>query len=169
MGEAGIFRPDERVELIEGEIIEMSPIGPRHAGCVINANRLFFTRLGDRMVPSPQNPVTIRPRSEPQPDLTLLRPREVSYSEALPTPQDVLLAVEVADTTVRFDRLVKARLYARADIGEFWLLLPNDRAAEIHRGPGPDGYARVPRHDAEQVVVPQAFPDAGFAVSEFFV
>jgi Uma2 family endonuclease len=168
MAEAGIFHPDERVELIEGEIIEMSLIGPRHAGCVINANRLFITRLGDRMVLSPQNPVTIRPRSEPQPDLTLLRPREVSYSEALPTPEDVILAVEVADTTVRFDRLVKARLYARSGIGEFWLLLPNDRAVEIHRGPGPDGYAEVTRHGAGQAVSPLAFPEARFVVSEFF-
>jgi Uma2 family endonuclease len=168
MAEVGIFRPDERVELIEGEIVEMSPIGPRHAGCVINATRLFITRLGERVVLSPQNPVTIRPRSEPQPDLALLRPREVSYSEALPTPQDVVLAVEVADTTVRFDRLVKARLYARAGIAESWLLLPNDRAIEIHREPGPEGYAHVTRHDADQVVAPLAFPDASFAVSDFF-
>jgi Uma2 family endonuclease len=98
MAEAGIFHPDERVELIEGEIVEMSPIGPRHAGCVINANRLFMTRLGDRIVLSPQNPVVIRPRSEPQPDLLLLRPRTISYSREHPTPEDVALAVEVADT-----------------------------------------------------------------------
>ena len=169
MAEAGIFRPDERVELIDGEIIEMSPIGPRHAGCVINATRLFITRLGDRVVLSPQNPVTIHPRSEPQPDLALLRPRDVSYSEALATPQDVVLAVEVADTTARFDRLVKARLYARSGIAEFWLMRPGDRSIEIHRGPGSDGYARITRHDAGQVVAPLAFPDVSFAVSDFFV
>ena len=75
MGEAGVLGPDERVELIEGEIVQMSPIGPRHAGCVINANRLFITRLGDRAMVSPQNPMVIQPRSEPQPDLLLLRPR----------------------------------------------------------------------------------------------
>jgi Uma2 family endonuclease len=168
MAEAGIFQPDERVELIEGEIIEMSPIGPRHAGCVINATRLFITRLGDRIVLSPQNPVTIRPRSEPQPDLMLLRPRSVSYSEAHPTPQDVLLAIEVADTTVRFDRLVKSRLYARSGIAELWLLLPNDTTVEIHRAPGPDGYARVTRHGPDQTVAPLEFPDVVFTVSDFF-
>ena len=140
MAEAGIFHPDERIELIEGEIVQMSPIGPRHAGCVINANRLFVTRLGDRAVVSPQNPVVIQPQSEPQPDLLLLRPRAVSYSREHPTPEDVLLAVEVADTTVRFDRLVKARLYARAGIAEFWLFLAADRIVEIYRGPGSDGY-----------------------------
>jgi Uma2 family endonuclease len=168
MAEAGIFHPDERVELIEGEIVEMSPIGPRHAGCVINANRLFMTRLGDRIVLSPQNPVVIRPRSEPQPDLLLLRPRTISYSREHPTPEDVALAVEVADTTVRFDRVVKARLYARAGIAEFWLFLPNDMAVEIHRGPGPDGYGRVTRHGSDETVSPLAFPDIAFVVSDFF-
>src|ERR687887_326232 len=79
MGEAGILGEDERVELIDGEIVEMAPIGTRHIGCVINATRLFITRLGDRAVISPQNPVVILPRSEPQPDLVLLRARPVSY------------------------------------------------------------------------------------------
>ena len=168
MAEAGVFGPEERVELIEGEILEMSPIGPRHAGCVINANRLFVTRLGNRAVVSPQNPVVIRPRSEPQPDLLLLRPRAVSYSREHPAPVDVLLAVEVADTTVRFDRLVKARLYARAAIAEFWLLLTQDHALEAYRAPGPDGYAEVMRLGGDAAVSPLAFPDVRFAVADFF-
>ena len=169
MAEVGILDPDERVELIEGEIVRMSPIGPRHAGCVINANRLFITRLGDRIVLSPQNPVVIRPRSEPQPDLLLLRPRAVSYSREHPTPEDVLLAVEVADTTVRFDRLVKSRLYARSGIGEFWLLLPGDGTVEVHRAPGSEGYAGVTRYGPDQTVSPLAFPAAAFLVADFFV
>lgn len=168
MGEAGILRPDERVELIEGEIVQMAPIGPRHAGCVINANRLFFERLGDRVVISPQNPLVIRPRSEAQPDLLLLRRRAVSYSQELPAAQDVLLAVEVADTTARFDRLVKARLYARAGIAEFWLMLPVDGAVEIHREPRDGGYASVLRHGLADVIAPLAFPDVAFAVADFF-
>jgi Uma2 family endonuclease len=169
MAEVGILDPDERVELIEGEIVEMSPISPRHAGCVINATRLFFMRLGDRIVLSPQNPVVIRPLSEPQPDLLLLRPRDVSYSREHPTPEDVLLAVEVADTTVRFDRLVKSRLYARVGIEEFWLLLPGAGAVEVHRAPGSEGYTRVTRHGADQTVSLLALPDAAFLVSDFFV
>ena len=168
MADAGIFQPDERVELIEGEIVEMVPIGPRHVGCVINATRLFITRLGDRAVVSPQNPVVIRPRSEPQPDLLLLRPRGVSYSRELPASEDVLLAVEVADTSVRFDRLVKARLYARAGIAEFWLFLAMDGAVEIYRGPGADGYASITLHGPGQTVSPLAFPDVGFPVTDFF-
>jgi len=143
MADTGILGAEERVELIEGEIVQMAPIGPGHAGCVINVNHLFVTRLGDRAIVSPQNPVVIPPRSEPQPDLLLLRPRAISYSRELPTSQDVLLAVEVADTTVRFDRRVKARLYARAGIAEFWLCLTMDGAVEVYRGPGPEGYAGV--------------------------
>ena len=168
MAEAGILGADERVELVEGEIVQMAPIGPRHAGCVINANRLFITRLGDRAVISPQNPVVIRPRSEPQPDLVLLRPRAVSYSRELPDSRDVLLAVEVADTTVRFDRLVKARLYARAGIAEFWLCLAMDSAVEVYRQPGADGYDSVALHGPGQTVSPLAFPDVSFAVTDFF-
>jgi Uma2 family endonuclease len=168
MAAAGIFHPDERVELIEGEIVQMSPIGPRHAGCVINANRLFITRLGERAVISPQNPVVIQPRSEPQPDLLLLRPRAVSYSREHPTPEDVLLAVEVADTTVKFDRLVKARLYARAGIAEFWLFLAMDGAVEVSREPGADGYVSVTLRGHGQTVSPLAFPDVGFPVTDFF-
>jgi Uma2 family endonuclease len=168
MAEVGIFHPDERVELIEGEIVQMSPIGPRHAGCVINVNRLFVTRLGERAIVSPQNPVVIRPRSQPQPDLLLLRPRSVSYSHEHPTPEDVLLAVEVADTTARFDRLVKARLYARAGIAEFWLLLTMDGSVEIYREPGSDGYASMARRGPGQTVSPLAFPDLDFTVADFF-
>ena len=168
MADAGILAEHERVELIEGEIVQMAPIGPAHAGCVINANRLFITRLGNRAVVSPQNPVVIRPRSEPQPDLLLLRPREVSYSRELPASGDVLLAVEVADTTVRFDRLVKARLYARAGIPEFWLCLVRDGAVEVHRAPGADGYASVTVHGPGQIVSPLAFPDVSFVVTDFF-
>src|SRR5256885_3727000 len=135
MAEVGIFHPDERVELIEGEIVQMSPIGPRHSGCVINATRLFITRLGDRAVVSPQNPVVIQPQSEPQPDLLLLRPRAVSYSREHPTPEDVLLAVEVADTTVRFDRLVKARPHSPGGLPGFWLFPAAGRILQMSPGP----------------------------------
>ena len=168
MAEVGIFHPDERIELIEGEIVQMAPIGPRHAGCVINATRLFITRLGTRAVLSPQNPVVIQPRSQPQPDLLLLRRRAVSYSREHPTPDDVVLAVEVADTTVRFDRLVKARLYARAGIAEFWLLLAVDGTVEVHRTPGADGYASVTQRRLGEILSPVAFPDVGFTVADFF-
>jgi Uma2 family endonuclease len=169
MGDAGILAEDERIELIDGEIVQMAPIGTPHIGCVINATRLFITRLGDRAVVSPQNPVVILPRSEPQPDVVLLRPPTVSYSRERPASEHVLLAVEVADTTVRFDRFVKGRLYARAGIPEFWLCLVADGTIEVYRGPSADGYAGVTRHGPGQMVSPLAFSDITFAVSDFFV
>jgi Uma2 family endonuclease len=168
MAKAGIFGPEERVELIEGEIIEMSPIGPRHAGCVINLNRLLVTRLGDRAVISPQNPVVIRPRSEPQPDMLVLRPREVSYSRAHPTPDDVLLAVEVGDTTARFDRIVKARLYARARIREYWLIDAGRESVGVFRTPEGDAYASVATVTREGSLAALAFPDVLIGVDELF-
>ena len=112
--------------------------------------------------------MVIRPRSEPQPDLLLLRPRAVSYSREHPNPEDVLLAVEVADTTVRFDRLVTARLYSRAAIPEFWLFLARNCDVEVYRAPGADGYTEVTRLDGEAVVSPLAFPDVRFALAAFF-
>jgi Uma2 family endonuclease len=168
MADMGILGEDERVELIEGEIVQMVPIGPPHVGCVINLTRLFITRLGDRAVVSPQNPVVIGSRSEPQPDLVLLRPRAVSYSRERPTSQDVVLAVQVADTTVRYDRLVKARLYARAEIPEFWLCLASDRTVEVYRRPTAGAYADVTMHRPGATVAPLEFPDVRFAVSDFF-
>jgi len=168
MAEAGIFGPEERVELIDGEIIHMSPIGPRHAGCVINVNRILLTRLGDRAVISPQNPVVIRPRSEPQPDMLVLRPRDVSYSRAHPTPEDVLLAIEVGDTTVRFDRIVKARLYARARIREYWLIDAGRETVDVFRAPEGDAYTSFTTFGRGTSLAPVAFPDLVIAVDELF-
>lgn len=116
MAEVGILRPEERVELIDGEIFEVSPIGTRHAACVNNLNRLLVLGLGTRAVVSPQNSVWIPVRSEPQPDLAVLQPR--SYRTVAPTIEDVLLVVEVAETSLRFDRTVKPSLCARAGFAE---------------------------------------------------
>lgn len=168
MADAGIFGPDERVELIEGEIIQMSPIGPRHAGCVINLTRLLVMRLGDRAVVSPQNPVVIRPRSEPQPDMLVLRRRDVSYSRAHPTPEDVLLAIEVADTTLRSDRIVKGRLYARSRSAEYWLIDVDAERVDVFRAPEGESYADVLSFARGERVAPIAFPDVVLPVDDLF-
>ena len=168
MADAGIFGPEERVELIDGEIIEMSPIDPRHAGCVININRLLVTRLGDRAVVSPQNPVVIRPRSEPQPDMLVLRRREVSYSRAHPTPEDVLLAIEVANTTARFDRIVKARLYARSGIGEYWLIDVQKERVDVFRVPHGEAYAETTAVGRGSSIAPLACPEVAISVDDLF-
>lgn len=166
MAEAGILSADDRVELIEGEIVEMTPIGSRHAACVDRLTRLFVRRAGERAVVRVQNPVRLSQRSEPQPDLALLRPRADFYAQAHPGPPDTLLVVEVAETSASYDRDVKVPLYARAGVPEVWLVDLEGRGIDIFRQPGPQGYQDVRRVGREQRLAPQAFPDLDFAVTE---
>jgi Uma2 family endonuclease len=143
MGEAGIFRQDARLELIEGEIFEMSPIGRLHAACV-DALALLLTELARRrFIIRVQNPVLLDDFSEPQPDITLLRWRDDFYRGALPKPADVLLVVEVADTTVVTDRKVKLPLYARTGIAEAWLVNIPEGRVEVYSNPAGDTYQRA--------------------------
>jgi Uma2 family endonuclease len=116
MGEAGILHEDDRVELIEGEIVEMAAIGTRHFSCVNRLNRLLVMSVGDEAVISVQNPVRLNEHTELQPDLAVIRARD--YRESLPEPDDVLLLIEVSDTTLAYDRGVKLPLYAKAGITE---------------------------------------------------
>ena len=134
MGETGVFAPDARVELIEGEIIEMSPIGSRHAACVRLLSRIFYRQLSEDAIVSIQNPIRLNDLSEPRPDVAILKFRKDYYREGHPGPDDVLLVIEVADTTVHYDRNVKVPLYARAGIAETLLFnLPNDRLEYFSR------------------------------------
>jgi Uma2 family endonuclease len=145
MGAAGLFPPDQRLELIEGEVIEMAAVGPVHASVVNRLNRLLVRACGDRAIVSVQNPLRLSDLSEPQPDLSVLRAHSDFYSSAHPRPPDTLLAVEVCDTTLSWDRRVKVPLYARAGVGELWLADVNAASLEVHRGPGPDRYAVTAR------------------------
>ncbi len=140
MGEAGVFEPDARLELIEGEIIEMPPIGPPHSGRVNTLTRLFIQRAGDRAVVSVQHPAVVSDRSVPQPDLALLAARSDDYATAHPRPADVLLLVEVSDTTLRFDLHRKVPLYARCGIPEVWVVDVNDSVIRVFRDPAGGGY-----------------------------
>ena len=120
MGEAGILHEDDRVELIEGELVEMAAIGTRHFSCVNGLTRMLVRGVGDEAIVSVQNPVRLDEHSEPQPDLTVLRMRD--YRESLPVPEDVLLLIEVSDPTLAYDRGVKLPLYARSGIREVWIV-----------------------------------------------
>ena len=142
MGEAGVFAPDARLELIEGEIIDMAPIGPPHAGIVARLNRWFVERAQGRAVVFPQNPIVASQLSVPQPDLLLLHPRADDYTRAHPRPADVFLAVEVADSTLRFDMRTKMPLYARCGFPEAWVVDVAARVVHVHREPGKAGMAR---------------------------
>lgn len=122
MAAAGIITDADRVELIDGEVIEMSPIGSRHAACVDRINALLHRHAGQSAIVRVQNPIRLNDFSEPQPDVALLKPREDFYESSHPAADDVLLVVEVADTSVELDRGVKVPLYARAGVAEVWLV-----------------------------------------------
>jgi Uma2 family endonuclease len=143
MAQAGILTENDRVELIEGEVVEMSPIGSRHAACVKRLNTFLNRLVGQQMIVSIQDPIYIDEFSEPEPDVALLRFREDFYVESHPTASDVLLIIEVADTSVEYDRKKKLPLYAQAGIREVWLAnLPEDRF-EIHTQPLSGKYQSV--------------------------
>lgn len=143
MAQAGIFSEDDRVELIEGEIVAMTPIGSRHAACVGRLTHIFASIVGERAIVWVQNPLRLGPDSEPQPDLALLRLRADFYAEAHPGPEDVLLVVEVAETSAEYDRTVKLPLYARSGIREVWLVDLATVSVEVCSDPTPGGYQRV--------------------------
>jgi Uma2 family endonuclease len=164
MGESGLL-DDARVELIEGEIIEMVPIGDAHAAVSNRLNRLLVLAVGDRGIVAVGNPVRLSPRTEPQPDFSVLRPR-ADYQTRGPRPEDVMLAVEVSDTTLRQDRRVKLALYARAGIPEFWIVNLEVGEIEVYRSPTGDTYASVERKGVSEVATIAALAGVTISIGE---
>jgi len=123
MGEAGIFGEEARLELIEGEIIDMSPVGTRHVGCVNRATGLFVTRFGDKAIVSIQNPVVLSRYTELQPDIVLARPRVDYYGNKIIAPEDTFLVIEISDTTLHYDRNRKMPLYAKSGVPSSGLII----------------------------------------------
>ena len=165
MAEAGILAPDDRVELIDGQVVEMSPIGASHAACVRRLNRLFGRLLSDVAMVDVQNPIVLGARDQPQPDLTVLRPREDGYREH-PRAADLLLVIEVSDSSRAYDRDVKLPLYARAGIAEVWIVDLDGERIEAYRDAGLGGYRDVRVVSRGEILSPSAFPDVAVAVSE---
>jgi len=172
MGEAGIFHEDDRVELIDGEVVEMAAIGKRHVESVMRLNRLLLRWVlleapqkdDTEFFVSPQNPLTISEYGEPEPDLVLVR-RSVGRS-GIPEPEDALVVVEVSDSSLVFDRNVKLPRYAEAGIPEVWILNLKADETEIHSEPGPGGYGRVVRHRRGERIVSATVPGLAFDAGE---
>lgn len=143
MIDAGILTEDDRVELIEGEIIDIPPIGSAHGGAVKRIGNKLARLIADSAIIAIQDPIRVNDRSEPQPDIALLKPRDDFYASAHPRAQDVLLIVEVAETSLRYDRDVKLPLYAQAGIPEAWLVDIANRTLWVCRSPGAKGYTEV--------------------------
>jgi Uma2 family endonuclease len=153
MAEAKLFGEDERVELIEGDLIDMAPIGQGHAAIVCGLTEALILASAGRAIVSPQNPVRIDQWNEPQPDLAVLRRRSDFYAAGeRPGPADVLLLVEVADSSLRFDQTVKLPLYARAGIAEFWLVDLQRRVIDVYREPSGHSYTVMTTHAAGEEV-----------------
>ena len=166
MGEAGVFDPNLRIELIEGELIEMPPIYPPHASTVDRITYQFVTRLGARARVRCQHPATLSPNSEPHPDLVVARRDSRDYCDHHPAPDEILLAVEVSDSTLRLDRKIKIPLYARSGIAEIWLVNLIDDEIVSHQEPAGAWYGSVRTYRRGESISPLAFPNTAFAVDD---
>lgn len=168
MAETGILARDARVELIYGEIIEMVPIGSRHAGFVNRLNRLLFRAVQNHAVVSIQNPLILGDSSVPEPDLCLLRPRDDDYIDSHPQADDVLLTIEVADSSLVYDRDIKVALYASYGIPEFWLIDVSSRQLARYTQVGVDTYRSVLTSSEAGVLSLVALPKTTVDLSTLF-
>ena len=166
MAEAGIFHNSDRTELIDGEIILMTPIGVRHAACVMRTATLFVEAFGRRGAVSPQNPVQLNDWTEPQPDVVVLKPRPDFYAGRRPRPDDALLVVEVADSSLRFDKTVKLPHFAIAGIPEVWVEDLQNEAVLVYRDPVGNTYTTNMTLHAGDSIAPLAFPECLFRVDD---
>jgi Uma2 family endonuclease len=166
MAVAGVLSPDDRTELIDGEIIDMAPIGSAHAHVVRLLTERLLQAVAGAAVVSAQLPVRLSARSEPQPDIALLRARPAGYRHAHPTAGDVLLLIEVSDTTLRYDLNVKARLYATHDISEYWVVDLVANRIWHHRRPGGSQYAERTEIASGAIAIPGGF--GAIEIAELF-
>jgi Uma2 family endonuclease len=168
MGETGILQPADRIELIDGEIVEMAPVGSAHIGAVFALNRLLTQAAAPQgAIVSVQSPIQMGDRSEPEPDLALLRARPDGYrTPPPPSASEVLLIIEVSDTSLRYDREVKLPLYARHGVPEVWIIDLTARAVEVHRRPENETYAELTTRGRGETLRALWFPTVGIPVDE---
>ena len=168
IGTAGVLKEDDRIELIEGELIEMAPIGSRHVAKVNWLARLLSQHVGDHAIVSVQNPVALPPHSEPQPDIALLKPRADYYEGKLPGPEDILLVIEVSDTTLAYDRDSKMPIYARHGIVEAWLVDIQTQTVSIYLDPGKNGYQRLVTPTRSESITPFLLPNMTIPLTDLW-
>lgn len=166
MARAGILGPEDRVELIEGEIVAMTPIGPRHSADVDRCTNILAPRLQGRAIVRIQGPVRLDDYSEPEPDVAILKPRADFYSHAHPGPEDVLLLIEVSETSADFDQRVRTPLYARFGILELWRVDVGRSVIVVHRDPGPEGYETILTVRRGEKLSPALLPDLEIEADE---
>jgi Uma2 family endonuclease len=165
----GVLTKNDRVELIEGEMIEMAPIGTRHTAVTARLNQWLVLRLANRAIMSPGGAVDLGDFSEPQPDLMLLKPRADFYEQKHPEAQDVLLLIEVSESSLAFDQSTKLAMYARYGVNEYWIVDLVDKRLVVYRQPTPAGsyLQKIEVRDGDKVT-PLAFPDLQITLSDVF-
>lgn len=168
MAEVGLLAPDARVELIEGEIIDMVPIGSRHNRAVTRLTRQLTLAVGDLAIVQPRGPIRLGGKSEPEPDIAVLKPRSDEYGNAHPTAADVMLLIEVSDTSSRYDREVKLPLYARNGIAEVWIVDLQNGELSQHRRPRDGAYTERKATPTPALVVVPALPGVQVDLSRLF-
>jgi len=166
MGEIGILTPEDRVELIEGELIQMAPISPEHSGVVDDFAAMLFGTIGDRARVRIGQPVHLDAHNAPEPDLALVAPRPDGYRQSHPTSADVFLLIEVAQSSLGFDRTAKLRLYAAHGIREYWIVNLPERCIEVCREPQGDSYASITRFAPDSTLEPKALPGLRLRLSD---
>jgi len=169
MYEAGVFKPDERLELINGEILKVAPMNAPHISHVIRLSRIFTERLTKRAIVSTQLPIVINEESEPEPDISILRWRSDDYFSGKPKAQDVYLLIEVASASLLFDRRIKLPLYARVGVPEVWIVNVQARQLEVYRNPKGEDYAERQILQPTDRISLLAFPDVEIPLSEVFI
>ena len=168
MADAGIFSENERVELLDGDIINMPPIGDWHQASIDFYTNILPQLLQGRAIVRIQGPTRLCDESEPQPDVMLLKWRDDFYRDGHPEPSDVLLLIEVSDTSIEYDRSTKLSAYARTGIPEVWILSRDDRRIESYTEPSEGTYSSVRHVRPTDTIAPQAFPDVTIEVGQFF-
>ena len=169
MGVVGVLKEDDRIELIEGELIEMAPIGSRHMAKVNWLVRLLSLCVGDQAILSVQNPIALPPHNEPQPDFTLLKPRADYYEGKLPGAEDILLVIEVSDTTLVYDRDSTMPIYARHGIVEAWLVDVQAQTVSIYLEPGKNGYRRLLTPTRSESISPSQLPKLVIRLADLWI
>jgi Uma2 family endonuclease len=158
MGQVGILSEDSRVELIDGEIVSMTPIGHRHVACVSRTTGALVRAAGDEAIVQPQGPLRLDLYHEPEPDVVLLRPRADFYASRHRGPEDILLAIEIADSSVEYDRDVKTRIYAKAGVPEYWLADLDTNIVWRYSLPERDAYSNVEQYRRGEPIAPRLLP-----------
>ncbi len=169
LAEVGVFNEDSRVELIEGDLIAMPPIGEGHASTTRRINQLFSRQVGDAALVDVQNPLALDANSEPQPDIVLLKPCPDFYEHGHPGPSDVLLLIEISDSSLRYDRDVKIPLYAKVGIAEVWIVDIVHQRLEVYRRPSEDGYREVLYPALQETIAPVLLPQLSVSIERLWV